>query len=562
MIPSNEEEFNNSFGERQIYLALKDGLPDDYTVFHSYKWNQRSRDNSIEWGEADFTVFHRKYGVLVIEVKSGGIILDDGYWYSERTDNQQRNRMKMGPLDQANKTKYNLIDSISESLPIMERCRVEAAVWFPSISGGDLSHDLPKAYHPDIVLTEESLNAPEQAIKKAYRFYNSENQTKLSQHVASQIVKALAPEFRAVQSMSSIRAENEYAFFRLTNEQNSLLEYLDEQLTAAIQGCAGTGKTLLAVEKARRLSKDGKVLFLCFNQFLMEDLREKNWEYRDKIDFYNLQRLVIRNTKTEYLPELDDITDYLLDAEERWPYRHIVVDEGQDFHETHLELLAEIAKDQGGAFYVFYDENQLVQQRLIQECLQKAPCRLILRRNCRNTRHIATTSARSIDIEPVIWDKLPDGELPVFHILSEESELVPRLVTLVSQYSREGVPAQQITILTLKTIETSSMRNINMIGNHKIVSSRNDDGLLFTTVRRFKGLESDIIILIDVDAETFEDIQSRNLFYVGASRAKHALDIITLADETELQRIAQALVGKEVKRSIAQIASSLKVKPG
>ena len=77
-----------------------------------------------------------------------------------------------------------------------------------------------------------------------------------------------------------------------------------------------------------------------------------------------------------------------------------------------------------------------------------------------------------------------------------------------------------------------------------------------------EGLESDVIILIDVDAETFEGNQSRNLFYVGASRAKHALDIITLADETELQKMAEALSGKEVKRSIAQIASSLKVKPG
>ena len=48
--------------------------------------------------------------------------------------------------------------------------------------------------------------------------------------------------------------EAEYYFNRMTMEQTRLIEYLDEQRVAAIQGGAGTGKTMLAIEKARRLS--------------------------------------------------------------------------------------------------------------------------------------------------------------------------------------------------------------------------------------------------------------------------------------------------------------------
>ena len=65
-------------------------------------------------------------------------------------------------------------------------------------------------------------------------------------------------------------------FHRMLNEQSALLDFLDEQKMAVINGAAGTGKTLIAVEKARRHAEDGeKVLFLCFNVALRNYLEEK-----------------------------------------------------------------------------------------------------------------------------------------------------------------------------------------------------------------------------------------------------------------------------------------------
>ena len=65
-------DFHNSLGEFQIFESLKK-LPDDWNIYYSLNWNSRSKNGRITWGEADFVIFNRQYGMLVIEVKSGGI---------------------------------------------------------------------------------------------------------------------------------------------------------------------------------------------------------------------------------------------------------------------------------------------------------------------------------------------------------------------------------------------------------------------------------------------------------------------------------------------------------
>lgn len=559
MIPSNEDDFNSSFGERQVFSALRDGLPNDYTVFHSFRWNKRNQNGRIEWGEADFTVFHPKYGFLVIEVKSGGIVLDNGQWQYERSDNHERFEMK-DPLEQANRTTYIIKELVEGVLPNGDYCWVEPIVWFPSISDRSLISDMPNTYHPEIVFMDWALTNTKQAIDNAYQFYDSARRTKLSGESAKMIIRTLAPAFSAVPSLGALYAEQEHRFLRMTTEQNGLLDYLEEQPTAVVQGSAGTGKTLLAVEKARRLSGDSKVLFLCFNRFLMEDLRLKNQGYN--IAFYNLPSLVLREARLADSPSDSDIAEYLNHYDEigNWDYEHIIVDEGQDFNDEHLNILATIAGLQGGVFYVFYDKNQLVQRRELPDWIKNAECRLVLRRNCRNTHTIATTAGRPIDVDPVLWEKSPAGTKPNFYITNNDSELIAKLTELISKYISEKIPIEQIIILTAKTEDRSLLANVNKIGKWSLTNSRKDAGIFFTTARKFKGLEAAAVIVVDIDATTFSTQEERNLFYVGASRAKNFLDIVTTLDEHQLQVLGDVLNdGKPAKNPKAKVASTLKV---
>ena len=87
----------------------------------------------------------------------------------------------------------------------------------------------------------------------------------------------------------------------LLKEQRLLLNYLQEQPMAVINGRAGTGKTILACEKAKlHAAKGEQVLFLMVNTLLMERLRKEYEEYPE-IRFYTVDAL-----STKLLGWIDD----------------------------------------------------------------------------------------------------------------------------------------------------------------------------------------------------------------------------------------------------------------
>lgn len=100
------------------------------------------------------------------------------------------------------------------------------------------------------------------------------------------------------------RIEDEEAeLIRLTEEQSRLLDYLKNQKQALIQDYAGTGKTQLAVEKARRLTAEGKsVLLMCFNAPLARYLESMVEEDEGAITIDNYHNLCIRTAQEAGLP--------------------------------------------------------------------------------------------------------------------------------------------------------------------------------------------------------------------------------------------------------------------
>ena len=78
----------------------------------------------------------------------------------------------------------------------------------------------------------------------------------------------------------------------------------------------------------------------------------------------------------------------------------------------------------------------------------------------------------------------------------------------------------QIVILTVKTLETSILKNTNKIGNLKISNNFDDKNILFTTARKYKGLEADVIIIIDLDYSTFNKEENKRLFMLHLQELK------------------------------------------
>ncbi len=558
MIPEKIAYFNVSYGEKRVYDSLKQ-LPDDYIVFYSVAWQQKDRmKQHVVWGESDFTILHPQKGILVIEVKSGGISYKNGEWLQTRLDNNITNKMK-DPLLQANKSKYRFIDIIDNIKGFGQQCAVESAVWFPSVSKNIKFTQLPLAYRDDIVFREEDIEEPEKAINRAYNYYNSRAHTNMDKSMVNRIISRLAPEFDLVESVNSRKEEKEYSFFKLTREQSTLLDYLIEQRKVTIQGTAGTGKTLIAVEEAKRLSDSGRtVLFLCFNHFLCEYLNE-NCSYPN-VKYFNLHRLLY-NFSGNYNIQDDKYLEILNEIKEKLYFQDIIIDEAQDLDDDVINFFSNLSDEKDGKFYIFYDKNQLIYQRKNADWIERSECKLVLSKNCRNTLQIAITSNNIIDINTQWTENAVNGDMPQIIFQKGKDETILVIEKLIKEYKNKGFKNNEITILTTLTEEKSILNGQEYIGNDKIVKKIDNENIFFTSSRKFKGLESNVVIIVDVEKEEFLDEKKKRNLYVAASRAKQKLDIIVNASGEEIDDIAEQISTTNIKNSVAKIATKLKVKP-
>src|SRR4029077_7131665 len=84
---------------------------------------------------------------------------------------------------------------------------------------------------------------------------------------AAAIARILRPSFEFSEKAPDRRARQQAEILRYTEEQFAALDAMEDNERVMFTGPAGTGKTVLALEAARRASNSGmKVLWLCFNR--------------------------------------------------------------------------------------------------------------------------------------------------------------------------------------------------------------------------------------------------------------------------------------------------------
>lgn len=385
--------------------------------------------------------------------------------------------------------------------------------------------------------TSDSFGHIQECIDNIFAFEGQDRcTTNLSEKSVQKILeRVLAPSFNLISLQQIEQERNKNVFKRMLREQVALLNYLEEQNNAIINGLAGTGKTVMAVEKARRHSeKDEKVLFLCYNAFLNEHLRE-TYPY-PHVSYYTVAGLSQKLCeKVDYKALQEKLMQMFLEG--TFPYQHVIIDAGQDFGKEEIdeveiiELLRENAienEERNGTFFLFYDKNQMVQSKKAPKYIEDADCKLTLYRNCRNTENIALTSLRLLgsDKAPKLYPDAVMGDLPEIGFCATKEDVVTLLNAEIDKYIDAGY--NSITILTCKTEERSIIADC--CKNSKYNYKRGY--VKFTTCRKFKGLESDVIIVVDIDKDTFED-EGEQLMYVGTSRARFKLSCIVNLTEDE-----------------------------
>lgn len=553
IFPQKEDLTDLPFSEREVYEFLEK-LEDSYVIFHSVQWMKRSNKWKSTWRENDFLILHKKLGALVLEVKGGNIVYRNGSFSQINTATKEvyilSDKKRNDPLSQAIDGIYHYRRSLSNiTYDLDSRFPIEAAVWFSSCNIQDKIQSFPIAYREasGAILGYEAFSKGSKAIYDIFEFYGSKDKVNITDEEFEKIINMIAMDFELITAPGAKKSALEKTFLKLTNEQIGLLDYISEQNCATIQGVAGTGKTLIAKEAARRFgSQSRKVLFLCFNRMLFNFLA-RMYPY-ENVTYFNIHTFITRYaTDWDNLSNPKDRAYALIQIDyDKLDFDDIIIDEGQDFDNDEIIYFKKYCESIDGHFFVFYDKNQMLTTMEVPKWIMDSECKLILTKNCRNTYEIALTSYNVIDVELNQKITMVNGDKTSISFVKDDPLI--KLSRLIKYYTddQNGYSLSDIVILSLKKEEDSILNGIYKISGIPISREQNNDSIMFTTAIKFKGLESRVIIIIDIDESAFINEEKKRVFYVACSRATQRLSLFINADEYEVKRIADSIGG--VKR--------------
>ena len=417
MIPNLNEEQIKAFpsrAEARFYEACRDRLADDILVIYSANWIYRDARGRLNEGEADFTLLSAQRGVLAVEVKGGGVSFDaaTGTWCS--VDRNGRQNVIKDPFKQASRERHALLDQITGHASWRQwtgtRLTIGHAVMLPDIL------DSATLIGPDRQRELTGVHADVQNVSQWYervmRFWRQANDDALGVKGVRLIEDILC---KSIDVRPVLRAEvddAEQQRIRLTANQAKVFRIIGGRRRAVVSGGAGTGKTVLAVEKAKALAHSGlSVLLLCYNRPLADSIAIglKDEPMIQAQNYHQLCDQRIRQAQQKGHDILRDAVDAYPGTGDQhrfdvlMPYAlalsadvlderfdAVVVDEAQDFSDEYWLGVEMLLRDQEhGHLYIFIDENQALYPRKSKLPVEEQP--FYLTSNCRNTAPIHET---------------------------------------------------------------------------------------------------------------------------------------------------------------------------
>ena len=573
-----------------------------WTVLHSLDVAHHRRQME---GEIDFACVVPGRGVLCLEVKGCHAVRRSGgvWYYGADAEGDPR-----GPFKQASEAMHSLRARLVHQRPHLAGVPLQSAVCFPFLDFTLTSEE----WHDWQVIDRRDLDARpiadllaavlDRARERAAQLRMPWFDPSAGEPTAAQcdeIVRVLRPDFEFYESPKARARRLDEEVKRYTEEQFAVLDQFARNPRVIVDGSAGTGKTVLAIEEARRSASAGRrVLLLCFNRALAKWLEEEAegttvftiHEYMRRLGDVTLDADKMDDSAfwTEELPAaaLERLLDGSGALRRLVPgggeaFDELILDESQDMlRESYLDVL-ELSLKGGfaeGRFRIFgdfahqaiFDAADLAFDDLQRRCPSAFITDLSI--NCRNTPRVLAL-ARGVDLDESGRISRPDDGLdPAVRFYRDADHQCELLGQALDELHDAGFTGPQVVVLSRHNDqacaasgfcglagESAEGDGADVTGDDSPAQAspsrqswRNRLAPLvppgqhepdmrsaktrYASIYRFKGLESRAVVLTDIDR--LETAHDRDLFYIGATRATQRL--VVLADEGLRSRLRPA----------------------
>jgi hypothetical protein len=559
MIPPTFDAEATPPGEVEIFNRLKaDPETAGWTVLHSL--DIAAHRNRI-CGELDFVVIIPHKGVLCLEIKSHSRIIRDsrGQWYYG--DNPEPDAR--GPFKQASEAMHSIRDRLVKNRPDLGKMIFWSAVVLPFAAARTDTVE----WHPWQLIDGAKFRAQPIArlllgvIENARRhlatghrapWFNPSSEVPTPDQ-CNEAVSALRPSFEFFESPKSRARRLDEELKRYTAEQFAALDRMESNPRVTFTGPAGTGKTLLAIEAARRAANAGrKVLLVCFNRLLGEWMEAQTEELPETVTTATLHSFMLKtagirvDSGSAHTPEFwaSELPSKAIDRLLQQPgiaanFDEIIVDEAQDvLKPAYLDFLDLVLKRGWGAGrwklfgdfekQTIYADNNLSLEGFLDARGSHAPV-YDLRENCRNMPRVAVYTQLLGGLNPYYRKILrpDDGVDPQVIYYNDEAHQVELLAATLRDFLQEGFSLRDITILSPVVHRCAARllrKNPEWTQRLESFDKRGLGHASFCSVQAFKGLEAPVVILTDFTS--ISEADSTALFYVGVTRALQRLRVL------------------------------------
>ena len=536
--------------ERRVAQSFVDGLDDSWYVVPSIPIVVDKRD-----AEIDLILLSQDHGMFLVEVKGGLISVEDGKW---KTSEQY---LKKSPFDQVTNAKHALIKRLKKNKVDLTNVDVQHIVAFPDNADFPATGGGPDAPR-NIIFTKMELSVPSYPLgilaKKGEIF---------SDEVLIGILRWLKPTVHEIEVSGGYVTGAKQRITKASVNELKLLFGLDENHRVILRGGAGTGKTFLGINWAKRALKRGeRTLVVCFNRALGQDLYYSLVEYAEETSTSHLLRVgsyhaimnaVLGDKKPDVSwpapPEFwanahaDVLFKNLNEIEER--FDTIIIDEGQDFNEKWFAALECLLSDspENRLFIALDEEQDLYVER---PGLPQNATVFRLQNNVRSTSEIAKLG------EKLGGAKVPRG-VPAgldvdIHVIAGAKERKKKIGAALSKIVDEfNIPLSQILVLVPHNRDIEELTSSSINGfKFRQLHERDEESVSCATIHSTKGLERLAVIVASLDDEVQD-----NVIYVALTRASIYLSIIGT------QAFVDAATGKREREVEQHVDSSSPLTP-